>query len=203
MLLAIPGIGPSKAHELIKAGVEKLSDLSSKSSLLHDDTLLYLKYKPLTQIPRNISDNFNNILKKLNFTTTIVGSYRRGLSFSRDLDVMLVSDKPVLTEFINELSKVLPLVVYSQGDAKASLIITKKPTFKVDIFQTDKLHATSMLLYSTGSRELNVKMRAIAKKNGYLLNQQGLFKGKMRLPLRTERDYFTALNLPYLPPGKR
>jgi DNA polymerase/3'-5' exonuclease PolX len=47
-------------------------------------------------------------------------------------------------------------------------------------------------------------MRAAAKRAGYTLNQNGLFKaGKQIMDLKTERDYFNILKLKYVEPAKR
>ena len=65
-----------------------------------------------------------------------------------------------------------------------------------------------MLLYSTGSKEFNLKMRAHAKGLGYLLNQKGLYyanekKELVRDGVKTEKEIFEILSLPYTPPNKR
>jgi DNA polymerase (family 10) len=60
-----------------------------------------------------------------------------------------------------------------------------------------------MLLYFTGSKDNNVRMRAAAKARGLLLNQHGLWNGKRRIPLASERDAYHKLGLQYLEPRKR
>ena len=59
-------------------------------------------------------------------------------------------------------------------------------------------------MYFTGNREFNIRMRAIAKNKGYLLNQYGLFKKTgQRVPIRDERDIFKKLNITYVRTDQR
>jgi hypothetical protein len=84
---------------------------------------------------------------------------------------------------------------------------TNTPTkyiYKLDAFRTTPADEIPMLLYSTGSKEHNISMRASAKKQGMLLNQKGLFlDGKLVPDLNSEKDYFDALGLEYKEPCER
>ena len=148
----------------------------------------------------------------------LVGSYRRKKKTSRDIDVMVISKKPdILIELIEKLKKLFKnqAYPYSQGKDKLSIIVKFKDDahYKMDMFRVDPSEYTPMLLYSTGSKQFNIKMRARAKKQGYLLNQRGLFKkdnkqdsGDSLTPvdgLNTEQDYFDILNMKYLEPHER
>jgi len=55
-----------------------------------------------------------------------------------------------------------------------------------------------MMLHHTGSKELNIRMRAKAKVLGLKLNEYGLWNGSERLPARTEREIFGALGMEYI-----
>jgi DNA polymerase (family 10) len=59
------------------------------------------------------------------------------------------------------------------------------------------------MLYSTGSKENNIRMRAKAKSQGLLLNQYGLFKKGEKINLKTEKDYYDYLGMKYLEPHER
>ena len=60
------------------------------------------------------------------------------------------------------------------------------------------------LLYFTGSAELNVKMRKIAKTMKLKLSEYGLSKEDgTRLPISTEHDFFKILKIEYLEPKFR
>ena len=56
----------------------------------------------------------------------------------------------------------------------------------------------SAILYFTGSKELNKKMRMIAKSMGYILNEYGLFNKKKMIEIKSEKDIFTILNMEYI-----
>ena len=69
---------------------------------------------------------------------------------------------------------------------------------------TEESWGASTLMW-TGTKELNVKMRAVAKEKGLKLNQYGLFynaDGK-KIAGRTEEEMFEALGLKYLEPHQR
>jgi DNA polymerase/3'-5' exonuclease PolX len=60
------------------------------------------------------------------------------------------------------------------------------------------------LLYFTGSKSLNIAMRANAKRQGYTLNQHGLFDKKgNRIPVFTEEEIMAELGMSYIEPHKR
>ena len=60
-----------------------------------------------------------------------------------------------------------------------------------------------MILYSTGSQMHNIHMRSVAKKQGYKLNQIGLYKGDKLIPTTSEEEIFKLLGMPYVVPEKR
>ena len=76
---------------------------------------------------------------------------------------------------------------------------------QVDINLTTEESWGASILMWTGTKELNVKMRAIAKERGFKLSQYGLFdrETNKRVAGRTEEEMFKALGLKFLPPEKR
>ena len=79
----------------------------------------------------------------------------------------------------------------------------KNTNYKVDIFRTEKKYKNAMLLYATGSKVFNIKMRTIAKKKGYTLNQKGLYKNGKLIPIKSEKGFFKKLDMDYLEPEER
>ena len=62
----------------------------------------------------------------------------------------------------------------------------------------------SAILYFTGSKEHNIKMREKAKNMGHTLNEWGLIKSnKSRFKITSEKDLFDILNIDYLEPEDR
>lgn len=221
-LMDLSGIGKSKANSLIKSGLKSTTDLIKKKykSQLNDATKLLMKYKPCRKIPYNEIKKMGKYLT--NFPNSqIVGGFRREKPFSKDIDVMLVSDKKnILDDYLKYLGKKFNEThVYAKGNDKVSLILlvnslkkksttkpTTKPTYyKIDIFRSPVINKYAMLLYSTGSKEFNIKMRSTASRLGYLLNQNGLYKKGSKTPvnIKSEKDFFNILNMEYVEPNKR
>ena len=213
-LSSIMGIGPVKAAQLIEQGLTKIEDLPKYIKNLSDETNLFLKLKPLVKIPRVLITKLEKIIKQavkdINITDTyIVGSYRRGLLESSDIDVLLVSeDDHILDKFYQSFNTLIQkkkgsIHIYSKGPDRTSAILKLGPAVKFDFFRSPPESAAAMLLYSTGSKEHNILMRQKAKKLGYLLNQDGLFKDGKKIPLMTEKAYFDILKMPYKEPSDR
>ena len=89
-----------------------------------------------------------------------------------------------------------------------------EPTIQVDVRVVPKESFGAAMMYFTGSKEHNVKLRERAQKRGLTLNEYGLFKedGKTGSPHargaaavagREEAEVFAALGVPYVPPEIR
>jgi DNA polymerase/3'-5' exonuclease PolX len=208
------GLGKVKARELVDAGLKSIEDLHQKKwfSTLPLETRTTLMHEPLRKIPHeNIVKLESKLTGTSGYKTVLVGSYRRKTNYSKDIDVMVVSSKKdAISKYVNYLQKKMTkVVVYSLGEDKMSLIFkspeTKGKFYKVDAFLTSKKHEPGMLLYSTGSKMFNIRMRAKAKAKDYLLNQNGLHnrKTKRLLSVKTEKDFFKKLDMNYVVPEKR
>ena len=233
-LLGMQGIGISRAKQLIKNGLTSIAQLKMKRYYgeLSQETRLFLKYPPVVRIPRAFIEKIDKALDKLRikgnnihdkYHMTIVGSYRRGKAFSSDIDVMVTTpvknDRSIKNESIGileKLSQILPSIlkcklhIYAMGNDKMSAIAVMDnypecPIVKFDMFLVDEDRAAAMLLYSTGSKEFNIRMRSIAKKKGFLLNQNGIYsvQTKKRIDIKNERGFFDILGLEYTLPIDR
>lgn len=208
------GIGKKKAQDLINEGLKNVNDLKKKKwfDKLPKETQLMIKTSPLRKIKNSDIKKLEKIfIKCKSYETIFVGSYRRNKSYSRDIDIMLVSNnKEDLVNYINYIKKKLDdIIVYSSGKDKISFVFktleTKGKYYKADVFRTPKKYKAGMLLYSTGSKEFNIKMRYKAKLKGYILNQYGLYdrKNKTHYNIKSEKGIFKKLNMEYLEPDKR
>lgn len=207
------GIGKKKIDELMSAGLKNIEHLYQKKwfDMLNKNTQTMLSHTPMRKIPYDNIKCIEPKLKGFKCLVEIVGSYRRKRPFSRDIDVLVVSsDENILDKYVIYLKKCFGNRVwpYATGDDKISLIIKPKSNidvkYKLDIFRAEPSDYSTSLLYSTGSKEFNIKMRAKAKKYGYLLNQFGLFQNgkKLKLP-NDEYAIFNALGMEYVPPEQR
>jgi DNA polymerase (family 10) len=75
----------------------------------------------------------------------------------------------------------------------------------VDVRLVQEQQYGAALLYFTGSKEHNVKLRERAKQKGWKLNEYGLFdlKSHRQLAGRTEEQIYALLGLQYIPPELR
>jgi DNA polymerase/3'-5' exonuclease PolX len=214
-LIDFAGIGKVKAESLVKSGLTKLSELKNKKyeCQLNDSTKLLMKYKPTRKIQHNDIKKLDLVLTKFP-NTKIVGGFRRKKSHSKDIDIMLVSDNEnSLDKYLKYLENNFDeMYVYAKGTNKVSLIIlinNKNVYFKIDIFRTSVDNKYAMLLYTTGSKEFNIKMRSTAIKMNYLLNQTGIYKVQKNIPNKTpikvksEKDFFNILGMDYIKPQDR
>ena len=58
-------------------------------------------------------------------------------------------------------------------------------------------------LYFTGNKELNVRMREIAKSHNLTLNEYGLSNELINIPVTSEKDIFHFLGMDYIEPEDR
>lgn len=200
-LQKVMGIGSKKAQELLDLGLTKISQLEQKrfKSYLSEVTILYLKYKPVTMIDRKIIEEYEPKFKKFFPNSTFAGSYRREKKLLSDVDV-------VMTSVIDQktLEQKLGAIILSAGSDKiACLIPINNHYYKFDIFFTNHDEYAAMLLYTTGSKFMNIIMRRKAAKMGLKLNQHGLYKGNKQTIYPTEKEYFKALGMKYIVPKKR
>lgn len=202
----IPGIGPQKIRELQEMGLKSVKQLKQKKFFekLGKSAQMFIEKEPERKIPHEIISEIEHQISS-KWDTTIVGSYRRNAPFSRDIDIMLISDKKdELKEYVSFLKSRVKLFQYAAGPDKASFLIEHKSKYyKFDVFRTPKKYKWAMLLYSTGSKEFNIRMRGIAKKNGLRLNQEGLFKNGSRIDINSEEGYFKVLGIKFIKPEER
>lgn len=130
------------------------------------------------------------------------GSMRRRKRMIGDLDMVVCCSESSFQLVLNMLSE--KYRVLTRGEYKASFVIDEKVALELDIIRTDADQLPFQLLYLTGSKEFNIKMRAHAKRLGFLLNQKGLFwEGEHPVHCANEADIFRALQLPYVLPENR
>ena len=140
----------------------------------------------------------------------VAGSYRRGATKSGDIDCLITSKTITLKDIIRVLIKWKVVTdVLSMKDEKFMGVVNCPSgqwfRFRMDIeFLPEEEEWGSGLLYFTGSKDFNKRMRAIAKRKGLTLNQHGLFdsEGK-RLLLYTEKEIMEYLDMKFVIPSER
>jgi DNA polymerase/3'-5' exonuclease PolX len=225
-LTDIYGIGPGLAAKILTEGIagHKIDptkllrpQLKKYAEYLPEATRADLKYNPSRKIPHAVIARIDKLLQKhlVGFKFNIAGSYRRNKPFSRDIDIIISAPSTKSTadhwkHFLTLVPKsIVFLEPYAQGADKVSTMLQFGGyTCKVDVFFTDPKEYMFMLLYATGSGIFNIRMRATAKRLGYLLNQRGLYKRVSpsilrRVPIRDEKALFKKLKMRYLEPHQR
>lgn len=131
----------------------------------------------------------------------VVGSYRRGLKDFKDIDILVETDKESFTPILEFLEMDSD---YKHTMAGPDIIRGNYKGYDFDVQRVEPGEWGSFLLYRTGSAKFNMKMRAMAKKKGWALNEHGLFdeNGKL-LANDTEEDIFKALGMEYYEPKDR
>ena len=222
-LTEVIGIGTVIAQKLIqKYKIKSLDELIKKVNSgeikVNDKIMLGLKYvgKFKGKIPRQHIDDIQKYLTKFNSNIVICGSYRRGLEYSSDIDVLLynqdlltmddVKKSNMLNNYVKQLTKYKLIVdnITNNNVTKYMGFIKWENTIRrIDIRLIPYESIYSALVYFTGSYELNKIMRRKAKELGYKLNEYGLYKNNKIIYITSEKELFKKLDMKYLKPIER
>jgi DNA polymerase/3'-5' exonuclease PolX len=212
-LTSLLGIGDKKADELIAEGLRSTAQLKLKkwNDRLNLDTQIILKHKPEYVKFSEISAIEHKLTTGFSKKVMIVGSYRREKPVMKDIDILFLADRSqTFDAYITYLKKVFKgnIWIYANGPDKTSLIIKSgNKKYKADIFIATPDNYYAMLLYTTGSRQNNITMRARARSQGYILNQNGIFDRvsgkKINNATDNEKKLYNILSMQYVPPAQR
>lgn len=231
-VLEIPGLGP-KLVKLMwdELGIEGIGDLKSQLDSPEILALPLMGQKKVDNIRKAIAFNEKAgdriplgkarplalaLVEELEGVAGVrrvqyAGSLRRGRETIGDLDFLVSCDD---AEAVRERFTTAPAVtqVLARGETKCSVRLeTGNVAIQADLRIVPEAAYGSALMYFTGSKEHNVRMREIAIKQGKRLNEYGLFKGteerpqdRGEAPLVVEEEAIYAdLGLPYIPPELR
>jgi len=140
---------------------------------------------------------------------TPAGSLRRGRETVGDLDLLLIlaegftSQKKIdaIAEYILKYPRIDQTLAH--GGNKVSF--TLESGLQVDVRLLERENFGAALLYFTGSKEHNVKLRGRANDLGFTLNEYCLatLKGEKRVAGATEAEIYAKLKLDFIPPELR
>ena len=193
-MLNISGLGPKKVSalyhkleiktipQLEKACIDgKVRSLEGFGEITERNILRGIKLKEKTsgRVLLNLAtedgESYIQYLKdcKQIKRLSIAGSLRRRKETIGDLDILASSDKPdKVMEFFTNYNDVQRVLL--KGSTKTSVLLNDNLQVDLRVVKDESFGAA--LQYFTGSKEHNVKMRSIAIKKGYKLNEYGLFK---------------------------
>ncbi|MEM6794473.1 MAG: DNA polymerase/3'-5' exonuclease PolX [Acidobacteriota bacterium] len=231
-ILEIPGIGPKAARAMWdQLGIGSLEELENTS----DEALASLPRmgkKTVDNIRQAIEFNkrsggrvqiglaqpiaiaLRDEIAALEGVTRVeyAGSLRRGRETIGDLD-FLVSCQD--TDLVREAFTGHPWVtqVLAKGETKCSVRLEKgQVIMQADLRLVPEEVYGAALMYFTGSKEHNVRLREVAIRQGKHLNEYGLFEGTAERPQESgaeplaairEEEIYRELGLAYIPPEMR
>lgn len=224
-LLKIYEVGPVKARELIEVHkIKSVEELKKRPELLNDLQKMGLKYYEDIQerIPREeMIEHEKKILEKFvtPFEAIIVGSYRRGLASSGDIDVLIkapdnLSKKEVKEVFHNLVESykkdnyIVDIAALGEKKCMAFVKLNKDAKARrIDLLITPEKEYPYAILYFTGSDDFNVAFRKYALSKGYTMNEHIMKQKKedvKEVPyMKFEKDIFNFLGLEYKEPKDR
>ncbi len=219
-LLELPEVGPKTANILASQGIASIEELEKalKQHRLQNvkgfgpkteenlkraiELYRFQKERRLLGKVLPLCRMLEEALADSSEKVVVAGSVRRWKETVGDIDVLAISSQPGITvdTFVE-----LPLVerVISQGGTKSTVIL--QGGIQSDLRVLPEESFGSALQYFTGSKEHNVKLRRIALRKGFKLNEYGLFDRKTdeRVAGESEEEIYSRLELQYIPPELR
>src|SRR5206468_2698148 len=119
-----------------------------------------------------------------------------------DVDILVTSSKP---EKIMAAFAGLPQIaeVLERGGTKASARL--REGIQVDLRVVEPEAFGAALVYFTGSKQHNIRIREMAVRQRLKISEYGVFREAdgQRVAGRTEEDVYAAIGLPWIPPELR
>lgn len=214
-LLNLEGIGPKTVAVLWKKmNIQSIEDLEKAATGRRIRSLKGFGEKKEKGFLRSIAlyrqagDRMNRseaeaVISKLSpslaqKTWVVAGSYRRGKSTIGDIDIVTTESpaviNPKLRQNVDE--------IIDEGERRTSVRVLGQ---RVDIRFTNERQFGSMLIYLTGSKEFNIRLREIAIEKGRKVNEYGVEEradGELH-EFASEKDMFAFLGLQYIVPELR
>ncbi len=221
--LQIPGLGPKKAARIWKElGITSMAELAEAAKEGKLRSLPGMGAKSETQILAGIeslsrrsgriplgrafplAQEIISALKKVLGVSAAepAGSLRRMRSTVGDLDILVAAREsaPVMEAFTT-----LPGVVrvLGKGETKASIEFGDGVRAQVWVHPPERFGTA--LVYATGSKEHNVRLRELALDLGLSLSEHAFAKtdGSGEILCATEQEVYKTLSLPWIPPELR
>ncbi len=193
----LEGFG-KKTEENILAGIEQVRKHSSKFHI--------------NVAERSAQEIFNAVkIQHGIIRAEIAGSLRRRKETIGDIDIVVSSKKNDAKGIIKSFTTHKSVErITGEGETKASVVLDSG--INCDLRVVDDKEFPFALNYFTGSKEHNVRIRSLARDNGWSLNEYGFKdledtekgrKSKKIVKCVTEEDIYKAVGLAYVPPELR
>ena len=139
------------------------------------------------------------------------GSLRRRKEIIGDIDILMSAPDKLRNGILSAFMKQEDVEsIVASGDTKSTVIL--KNGIQCDLRIVSESEYPFTLNYFTGSKEHNVEMRSLARKQGLSLNEYGFTRieeskstkaGKKIPPCKSEEEIYKTLGLHYIPPELR
>ncbi|SNT21127.1 DNA polymerase (family 10) [Anaerovirgula multivorans] len=133
---------------------------------------------------------------------SLAGSIRRQKEIIKDIDILgscREDKRKEIMDFFTSLEDVEKVI--AKGNTKSSVVLWSG--INVDLRLVDDEEYPFALHHFTGSKEHNTAMRHRGKAFGLKINEYGIFKEDKRIDVKDEKEFFSVLNLQYIPPELR
>ncbi len=189
-LTGLKGFG-AKTEENIRAGIARLRESGGRSLV---SVALDLAETLLAQL-----SGHDGVLR-----SAFAGSLRRMAETIGDVDLLVAAD-PAHAPRIMDAFVALPQVerVLAHGETKSSVITSPGPQVDLRVVPPEVWGAA--MIYFTGSKAHNIRIRELAVRKGLKLSEYGLFRAKSGklIVAQTEEEVYQRLGLPWFPPTLR
>jgi len=189
-IASLPGFG-AKSQEKILAGIQEYRQHGSRFLLPQAERAV----EPLLGYLRETPE-----LERLE----VAGSYRRRKETIGDIDLLAIASQPVP---VMERFRSYPQVdkILNAGDTKSTIVLGSG--LQVDLRVVPAECYGAALIYFTGSKEHNVKLRRRAVERGLRISEYGVFNehaGENEcIAGREEADVYATVGLAWIPPELR
>ena len=222
-MTAIPGFGPKKAmvvyrelgidglDQLVAAARDgRLRGLKGFSAKTEENVLEAVRRarrdtgRVTIDVAMGVAGSFLERLRTIPGVQRAdhAGSLRRMAETIGDVDLLVASERsgPIMDAFTEhqDVGQIL-----ARGDTKSSVVTRSGLQVDLRVIRKDAWGAA--MIYFTGSKPHNVRIREMAVRKGLKLNEYGLFEVETDalIAAETETEVYERLGLPYIEPTLR
>ncbi|MGE5460564.1 MAG: DNA polymerase/3'-5' exonuclease PolX [Solirubrobacterales bacterium] len=224
-MMAVPGLGPKKAMALYRE--LGISNVEALAQAVQEHQLAGLKGfgekteenirkgierartssdRALVSVAMDLAEHFIGLLggRKDVRRIAYAGSLRRMAETIGDLDLLIAAraeKAPAIMDAFTSAGTVQG--VLAKGETKSSVLT--QAGLQVDLRVIPLEAWGAAMIYFTGSKAHNIRIREMAVRKGLKLNEYGLFDAKTGdlIVASTEEEVYERLGLPFIPPTLR